>query len=234
MAFLWEAHGAAIAGRDPRCRPDWPSLRRSRVPSLLGTGRCGNGSPWRRQSSNRAAYTWSHALDNAPEQNNIDSGAFFLSDWTNRRHVFNGNALWRPRSNGGNSSWNYFVNNNTFAFLVNAQTGENFNMASNRVLNGDASTPAGFQRPLYVGRNTLIAPKTFEVNLRYSRTFPIKERFGAEFFLESTNIFNHTNVTGLNNTATVDVAGNITTPASLAWTSALDQRLIQFGLKFKF
>jgi len=72
------------------------------------------------------------------------------------------------------------------------------------------------------------------VNLRYSRTFPIKERFGAEFFMESTNIFNRTNVTGLNNTATVDVAGNITTPASLAWTSALDQRLIQFGLKFKF
>ena len=51
---------------------------------------------------------------------------------------------------------------------------------------------------------------------------------------ESTNIFNHTNVTGINNTATVDTAGNITTPASLAWTSALDQRLIQFGLKFKF
>lgn len=191
------------------------------------------------------SYTWSHALDNAPEQNNIDSGAFFLSDWTNRRrdygnsltdrrHVFNGNALWRPRANGGNSSWNYFVNHNTFAFLVNAQTGENFNLASNRVLNGDASTPAAFQRPLYVGRNTLVAPNTFEVNLRYSRTFPLRERFGAEFFMESTNIFNHTNVTGLNNTATVDVAGNITTPASLAWTSALDQRLIQFGLKFKF
>ncbi len=90
------------------------------------------------------------------------------------------------------------------AILANAQTGENFNLASNRILNGDASTPAAFQRPLYVGRNTLQAPKTFEVNLRYSRTFPIKERFGAEFFMESTNIFNRTNVTGLNDTATVD------------------------------
>lgn len=191
------------------------------------------------------SYTWSHALDNAPEQNNIDSGANFLSDWTNRRrdygnsltdrrHVFNGNAVWSPRANGSNKTWNYFVSHDTFAFLANAQTGENFNLASNRILNGDASTPAAFQRPLYVGRNTLKAPKTFEVNLRYSRTFPIKERFGAEFFMESTNIFNRTNVTGLNDTATVDVAGNITVPASLAWTSALDQRSIQFGLKFKF
>jgi hypothetical protein len=30
-------------------------------------------------------YTWSHAIDDAPEQNNIDSGNFVLSDPTNRR-----------------------------------------------------------------------------------------------------------------------------------------------------
>jgi len=55
-------------------------------------------------------YTWSHALDNAPEQNNIDSGAFYLSDPTNRRrdygnsltdrrNVFNANAVWTPSLN---------------------------------------------------------------------------------------------------------------------------------------
>ena len=190
-------------------------------------------------------YTWSHALDNAPEQNNIDSGAFYLSDWTNRRrdygnsltdrrHVFNGNAVWAPRTASTHSAWSYFVNHNTLAFLVNAQTGENFNLGSNRVLNGDASTPSTFQRPLYVGRNTLLAPPTYEVNLRYSRQIPIRERFSGEFFAESTNIFNHTNVTGLNSTAAVDVNGAIVTPAPLNWTSALDQRLIQFGVKFKF
>ena len=70
--------------------------------------------------------------------------------------------------------------------------------------------------------------------MRYTRAVPIRERFSAEFFLESTNIFNHTNVTGLNSTATVDVAGNITAPAPLNWTGALDQRLIQLGIKFKF
>ena len=49
-----------------------------------------------------ATYTWSHAIDDAPEQNNIDSSNFLLSDPTNRRrdrgnsltdrrHAFNGN-----------------------------------------------------------------------------------------------------------------------------------------------
>ncbi len=39
---------------------------------------------------------------------------------------------------------------------------------------------------------------------------------------------------GLSIKAAVDAAGAITTPASLAWTSAIDQRLIQFGLKVRF
>jgi hypothetical protein len=192
-----------------------------------------------------ASYTWSHAIDDAPEQNNIDSGAFLLSDPTNRRrdrgnsltdrrHALNANAVWTPMASTSSKAWNYMASNNRFALTWNAQTGELFNMGSNRILNGDASTGSAFQRPLYVGRNTIKAPATFELNLRYSRVFPIGERWKPEFFAESTNLFNHTNVTGLNSTATVDTAGAIVTPPSLVWTSALDQRLIQFGIKLKF
>ena len=190
-------------------------------------------------------YTWSHALDNAPEQNNIDSGAFYLSDPTNRRrdygnsltdrrHVFNANALWTPSLNSQSKLLRYLASNNTLALAFNAQSGEVFNLASNKVLNGDTSTPATFQRPLFVGRNTLNAPPTFQLNVRYTRLIPINERFKGEFFGESTNVFNHTNVTGINATAKVGAAGNITTPASQAWTSALDHRLIQLGLRLVF
>ena len=79
-----------------------------------------------------------------------------------------------------------------------------------------------------------MAPSTYELNVRYSRIFPIGERLKPEFFFESTNILNHTNVTGLNVTNTVDTAGAVLTPATRAWTAALDQRLVQFGLKLSF
>jgi hypothetical protein len=192
-----------------------------------------------------ASWTWSHAIDDAPEQNNIDSGAAFLSDITNRRrdrgnslidrrHAFNANLVWTSSSTASNRVLQYLAKNNRIALLYNAQSGENFNMGGNRILNGDNTATAGFQRPLYVGRNTLRAPATSELNMRYSRIFPIKERWKPEFFFESTNIFNHTNVTGINATATVDTLGAITALPTLAWTSALDQRLIQFGFKLTF
>jgi hypothetical protein len=56
----------------------------------------------------------------------------------------------------------------------------------------------------------------------------------VEFLAESTNLGNRLNVTGLNSTATVDAAGNITTPATLAPNASRDQRLLQLGLRFNW
>ncbi|MBC7926399.1 MAG: hypothetical protein H7039_12145, partial [Bryobacteraceae bacterium] len=190
-------------------------------------------------------WTWSHTIDDAPEQNNIDAGAFLLSDPTNRsrdrgdslvdrRHVFNANFIYSPTYRSGQGLAGYLLNNNRLSIFSTLQSGEAFNIGSNRILNGDASTPATFQRPLFVGRNTLRAPRWFEMNARYTRVFPIRERISAEFIAESTNIFNRTNVTGLNSTATVDVAGAIQTPAPATWTAAADQRLIQVGFRLSF
>jgi len=117
---------------------------------------------------------------------------------------------------------------------VTAISGDVFNIGSNRVLNNDQATGVAFQRPLYVGRNTYRGPGTYQLDVRYSRIFPIRERFRAEFFAESTNLLNHTNVTGVNTAATVDAAGAIIAAPSYAWIAAIDQRLIQLGLKFNF
>ena len=192
-----------------------------------------------------ATYTWAHAIDDAPEQNNIDSPNFLLSDpsnrrrdrgnsLTDRRHAFNGNLLYTPVLQGGSRVLRYLVNGNRFAVIATIQSGDVFNMGSNRVLNGDPSTASTFQRPLFIGRNTLRAPRTSEFDVRYTRLFPVGERMKLEFIAESTNIFNRTNVVGLNSTATVDAAGNIVAWPSLAWTAALDQRLVQLGFKFSF
>lgn len=186
-----------------------------------------------------ASYTWSHATDDAPEQNNIDSGAFLLADLSNRRrdkgnsltdrrHSLQASGVYEPQSS------NYFLKNNRLGFTLTAISGDVFNIGSNQILNGDQSTAATFQRPLFIGRNTYRGPKTVGLDLRYTRVIPIKERFRAEFIAEGTNVFNKTNVTGVNTTATVNAAGVILTQPSYAWTGAIDQRLIQLGLRFAF
>jgi len=118
------------------------------------------------------------------------------------------------------------VNGNRIAVTATIQSGDVFNMGSNRVLNGDPLTPAAFQRPLFIGRNTIRGPRTSEINVRYTRLIPLTDRMNLEFIAESTNVFNRTNVVGLNTTATVDPAGNIIAPPSLNATAALDQRLL--------
>lgn len=190
-------------------------------------------------------YTWSHAIDDAPEQNNIDSPNFVLSDpsnrrrdrgnsLTDRRHAFNGYLVYTPSLEVGSRVLQYLVNRNQIAIMATIQSGDIFNIGSNRVLNGDPLTTTGFQRPLFVGRNTIRGPRTSEFDIRYTRLIPLTERMNLEFIAESTNVFNRTNVVGLNTTATVDPAGNIIVPPSLNATAALDQRLLQLGFRISF
>jgi hypothetical protein len=192
-----------------------------------------------------ATYTWSHAIDDAPEQNNIDSGAFLLSDSSNRRrdransltdkrHVFNMTGVFQPETHFGNRAVRYLLNQNVLSVSLQAASGDLFNVASNRILNGDTSEAATYQRPLFIGRNTVRAKSPFELNARYTRTFPIREKVNAQFIAESTNLTNTLNVTALNTTAQVSTLGAITTPNSNAATGARDQRLIQLGVRLVF
>jgi len=192
-----------------------------------------------------ATYTWSHAIDDAPEQNNIDSGAAFLSDPTNRsrdransltdkRHSFNMTGVFKPEFHASNHTANYLANHNQISITLQAASGDLFNIGSNRILNGDTTEPAAWQRPLFIGRNTLRGPAVLEWNARYSRFFPVTERYNFEFLAESTNLLNKLNVYGLNSTAQVDANGNILAPAPAAATSARDQRLLQLGVRFHF
>jgi hypothetical protein len=193
-----------------------------------------------------ATYTWSHAIDDAPEQNIIDSATTVtLSDpsdrrrdrgnsLTDRRHALNLTGVFTPQFHGSNRLAKYLLNLNRLSVSMVATSGDAFNIGSNRILNGDSSEAAANQRPLFVGRNTVRAPAIFELNARYSRLFPVSEHKSFEFIAESTNITNTLNVTNLNSTALVDALGNIAVQPPNAATAARDQRLIQLGARFTF
>lgn len=186
-------------------------------------------------------YTWSHALDDAPEQNVIDSASQYLSDPTNRRrdhantfadrrHALTLSGVLEPAFSNG-KGLGYLANHNRLSLVFVARSGDPFNETTSTVLNGD---PTALQRPLYIGRNTIRGPAVYNLDLRYSRIFPIHERWKPEFFAESSNLFNHSNVTGLNTIATVNAAGVIITPPTFLQTAAGDPRLMQLGLKLSF
>jgi len=193
-----------------------------------------------------ATYTWSHTIDDAPEQNIIDSATTVtLSDpsdrrrdrgnsLTDRRHALNLTGVFTPEFHGDSRLARYLVTHNRLSVSMVATSGDVFNIGSNRILNGDTSEAAANQRPLFVGRNTVRAPAIFELNARYSRLFPVSEHKSVEFIAESTNITNTLNVTNLNTTALVDALGNIVVPPPNAATAARDQRLIQLGARFTF
>ena len=88
-----------------------------------------------------ATYTWSHAIDDAPEQNNIDAGANLLSDPTNRRrdrgdsltdkrHVFNMTGVFMPEFKSDNKVVNYLANHNRLSLRIVASSGDLFNWAA--------------------------------------------------------------------------------------------------------
>ncbi len=196
----------------------------------------------------QATYTWSHAIDDAPEENVLDSGNLTLSDPTNRRiergnglsdrrHIITISGVLAPTFKLSNTGWNYLLNNNQLSFLINGGSGDVFTITGNRDLTNNPQATV-VTRPLFIGRNTVRGQAIAQFDMRYSRFIPFKsDRYRAEILAEFTNLFNHTNVTGYNTSVPVDTAGNIILPTPVTFLRASatrDPRLFQLGFKFIF
>ncbi|MDX1983726.1 MAG: carboxypeptidase regulatory-like domain-containing protein [Bryobacteraceae bacterium] len=101
------------------------------------------------------------------------------------------------------------------------------------------------KRPAHLGRNAGRGPNFFTIDLRLARRFPFsaKEHRNVEFIAEGFNLLNRTNFRSVNNTVgdvpisalpnpIIANRGSVTTP--LAYTSAMNPRQFQFGLKVNF
>lgn len=210
-------------------------------------------------------YTLSKAEDDAPEQNLVAASTLVQSDPTNRardrgpsladqRHTFIMSLVARPQFNFENRAARYIFNNNQIGVIMNANSGERFNIVSAVDLNADGVT--GSDRPVGVTRNSGITPKQFNVDLRYSRFFNFTERYRLEAFAEATNIFNIRSIFQYNSTVIpvvanpANLANNNGTDANgvlinglpdyrnnfqnLGGATALDSRNFQIGFKFIF
>jgi len=204
-----------------------------------------------------ANYTWSHTISDGPEVNTFEQSVA-IQDTTNLKRdrgnsivnhpqAFNLTAVMEPTFSVNNGFWNTLVNHNMLALLANISSGDQQNIITNTSLNGDSSV-ASVTRPLYVGRNSLRSPNVYQVDGRYTRTFPkLWDRVAPSFLLEANNIFNHTNVTYLGGTSisvpqTVvqtanDPRGPIGTAIgspTITRGSVLEARIVQIGLAVRW
>lgn len=191
-------------------------------------------------------YTWSHSIDDSPEQNIVAATAYSLSDPTNRRrdrgnsladqrHTFVFSFVGKPTFKVSNKALERLVNDNQLGIITTANNGETFNIVSNLNLNGDGI--AGSDRPLFIGRNTGRTPKQVNTDVRFSRFLTFTERYRAEVFGEFVNVFNKKSIFSLNSTVTTDAAGVLAAALPDFTTrspTALDARIFQLGFKFNF
>jgi hypothetical protein len=130
----------------------------------------------------------------------------------------------------------------TVAPIFTYSSGHPFNLLLGFDANND--TNANTDRPPLAGRNTGLGPNyiNFDVRVAKEVRFRRDSNYRLEGIVETFNLFNRVNFSGLNNIIgtmplsnyRVEGNRNLNPSQPLGFTSAFDPRQIQFGVKFKF
>ena len=194
------------------------------------------------------AYTLGKSTDNAPLTGTLsvqgDTGG--RSDMTrlevdrgpnilDQRHTFSGSIVAQPNFNV-DGVLGAILNHNQFGIALQFASGIPVNVRSNRELNNDAT---GSDRPVGVSRNSLNLPARKNVDMRYSRKFPVRGSVELQFTAEVKNLFNTVQWAGVNSVVTTDTLGVPLSaiPSSgdgFPATSGYEQRQLQLGVKVIF
>lgn len=130
--------------------------------------------------------------------------------------------------------------------IFTAGSGRPFNLLLGIDANNDGRSQS--DRPFDVGRNTGVGEPFYSFDARIARRFPFKETMFLELTFEAFNIFNRTNLAGINNVvgslsvdqrrilSTTRAHGNRAAAPTepLGFTSAGNPRQLQFGVRFNF
>jgi len=152
------------------------------------------------------------------------------------RHSVNGNIVYLSSSKSSNAIVRHLLDGNEIGVLLQFNSGLPLNEPANRDLNGDG---VNSDRPLFVARNALYLPVRKNVDLRYTRWFPIHGSTRAEFIAELKNVFNTVQMSNINTTIAVDTLGNPTAaipadPYQFVSPAGYEQRKLQLGFKVRF
>ena len=193
-----------------------------------------------------ANYTLSKAIDEVVDfnsdfqaNNQLDLRSERSLSSFDQRHkfVFYGTFMSPHKMENGFTS--ALLSDFTLSPIVRANSGRPFNLLAGYDLNGDHHSTT--DRPAFAGRNTGIGPDFWTVDVRLARDFRIKDQLHLEVTAEAFNILNRLNFGSVNN-----VTGNIKPPFDLkgrsdlspskplGYTSAMDPRQLQFGVRARF
>jgi hypothetical protein len=205
------------------------------------------------------AYTLGRAEDNAPitsvlsvqgdtggRSNPADLETDRGPNILNQRHTFVGSIVAQPQVDASGLS-GLLLNNNLFGVAMQFANGIPVTLRSTGELNNDA---IGSDRPVGVDRNSYRLPARYNVDLRYSRIFPVVGAARVEFLAEFKNIFNTVQWSGAESTIRTNAQGNpidaagaplslpepgvVETGAFFRPNGGYEQRQVQLGFKVSF
>jgi hypothetical protein len=143
--------------------------------------------------------------------------------------------------------FNAFSGSRVTGTLSGSITPTAFGFASNTTPGGGVNGSGGANRFALLDRNTFKTPKIWYLDMRLSRRFAIKEGMRFEVLAEAFNLFNRTQVTGINSTlysfstsgCPAGQAQCVTFNSPFGQTTGADstlfrERQVQLGARFEF
>jgi hypothetical protein len=153
-----------------------------------------------------------------------------------QRHTFVGSIVAEPQVEVEHPVLRAILNHNQVGLALHFASGIPVNIRSNRELNNDGISS---DRPNGVPRNSISLPARKNVDLRYTRSIPLRGATRLQVLGEVKNIFNIVQWASADGTVATDPQGNPlnalpTSGDQLRVTGGYEQRQFQLGFKVTF